>query len=239
MANDVDKHRLRAQTRRVMETRVQPKAYIFDFDGVIVDSLSLHLEGWLHGLKVVYGAKVDNIERFRGLSTQTIAQKLAGEIGVNPEGGELETLVFEKNQYVLKQANQLTVPKTVVQILTHLGWERRSNQGPPFGVASNASRLFIQRILQSQGLGWVPIFGREDVDRAKPFPDVFIACAKSLGLSESQYSQVVAFDDSPHGIQAIVSAGMYAVGVTSCHSEAGLRASGAEETVPTIEVWFN
>jgi beta-phosphoglucomutase-like phosphatase (HAD superfamily) len=56
--------------------------------------------------------------------------------------------------------------------------------------------------------------GMEDVPRHKPAPDVFVECARRLGVA---VERCLVFEDAPAGIEAALSGGMKAVAVLTHH----------------------
>lgn len=54
------------------------------------------------------------------------------------------------------------------------------------------------------------IFTKDQVERGKPEPDVFLLAASSLGIDPSR---CLAIEDSPHGVQAAKRAGMFVIGL--------------------------
>ena len=89
-------------------------------------------------------------------------------------------------------------------------------------------------------MGLADHFGRHlysaaDMDRGKPFPDIYLAAARGLG---SAPGECLAIEDSPVGARAAVAAGMHVVGLVAAghilepadHAEQ-LRAAGVHEIV--------
>jgi HAD superfamily hydrolase (TIGR01509 family) len=82
--------------------------------------------------------------------------------------------------------------------------------GIPAAVASSSSLSWVGGNLERIGLidRFVALKTREDVERAKPWPDLFLAAVAAVG-AEPRGS--VAFEDSHNGSQAAVAAGLYCV----------------------------
>jgi beta-phosphoglucomutase len=60
------------------------------------------------------------------------------------------------------------------------------------------------------------VMSSEEVERGKPFPDVFLAAAQKLKLDPAH---CIVVEDAPAGIEAARSAGMFAVGVRTTHPD--------------------
>jgi pseudouridine-5'-monophosphatase len=79
-----------------------------------------------------------------------------------------------------------------------------------------------------------------DLTRGKPAPDIFLMCASALDVDPSQ---CIAFEDSPNGIEAAISAGMQVIAVNSPYVDAGdLQAATLvidryQELLPLLAAW--
>jgi HAD superfamily hydrolase (TIGR01509 family) len=83
--------------------------------------------------------------------------------------------------------------------------------GVRLGVASSSSRRWVLGHLERLGLdGWACVRCGDDVERAKPAPDVYLAVLDCLGLRQGE---VMAVEDSGAGLQAAKAAGLYCVAV--------------------------
>ena len=84
--------------------------------------------------------------------------------------------------------------------------------GLRLAVASSSSRRWVEGHLDRIGaLGaFHAVRCRDDVRQTKPAPDVYLAALEALGVNASQ---AVAFEDSPNGVQAAKTAGIYTVAV--------------------------
>lgn len=80
------------------------------------------------------------------------------------------------------------------------------------GIASNSSREWVLSHLEPRGLAeaWHCIRTREDVARPKPAPDLYLAAVRCLGVEPAE---AVAIEDSPHGVEAALAAGLRCVAV--------------------------
>ena len=88
----------------------------------------------------------------------------------------------------------------------------RSN-GVRLGIASTTFRRTIDALLDGAGLAlntFDVIVSREDVDRAKPDPQVYVRCLESLGVAPAT---VVAIEDTAANLQAPIAAGITTVAV--------------------------
>ena len=110
----------------------------------------------------------------------------------------------------------------------------------PRCVCSNSGPERLKISLSAVGL-WTRlephIFSAPALGRSKPAPDVFLHAARVFGV-EPRDALIV--EDSSHGVEGGVAAGMRVIGFTGGghswpgHAEA-LRAAGAVTVVPTLE----
>lgn len=213
----------------------KPKAVIFDFDGVIANSLGVHIRAWELASTELFGRTYPHGQELAGMATEAIGRKIAQFMG-DPHKGPILAEAKRK----LLQEQKVTVPLLpgVEAAFIHL-----SHLGIPYGIASNAPRLFIEQTLHQHGI-IVPIYvGIEDSGRPKPYPDPFLLCAKRLGVPFTRHEHTYVFEDSTHGLAAAVAAKMIPIGVTTQHDGATLKGAGARLTCPDVAVamahgWF-
>ena len=203
-----------------MKSTLSPAGVIFDFDGVVVDSLSVHLKAWQIAFMELFQEELTDTTGLAGRSTIAIADILVTRVG-RPE---LKEQLADLKREALRQNFQ------TIQLLPGISetftWLKKN--GLPFGIASNAPRSFIENTLERCGLSVEIKFGVDDVARPKPEPDVFLKCAKALGVSVLSHPQVMVFEDSPHGLRAAVRAGMYPIGVLTQNTAKEMLAAGAK-----------
>jgi HAD superfamily hydrolase (TIGR01509 family) len=109
----------------------------------------------------------------------------------------------------------------------------------PMAIGSNAEPANIDFTLDRFGLRpyfKVAVNGHQ-VDRPKPFPDIYLKAAELLGLAPGQ---CIVFEDSPTGATAGLAAGMRVVGVetTPTHFE-GVSLCIKDFTDPALEDWLS
>jgi len=205
---------------------------LFDMDGVLVHSMPLHTLAWERYLKNL-GIRVDDLEqRMHGKRNSELVADL---IGANLD----EDVVFahgaEKERVFREMMLAAGIEKYRVPGVT--GFLERHKQ-LPMAVGSNAEPANIDYVLDHFGLR--PYFrvtvNGQQVDRPKPFPDIYLKAADLLGLEPNQ---CIVFEDSPTGVAAGLAAGMRVVGVetTPTHFQ-GVALSIKDFTDPALEAWL-
>jgi len=84
------------------------------------------------------------------------------------------------------------------------------SNGTPLAVASSSTRDWVEPHLERLGLRerFAAVLTRDDVERAKPAPDLFTAAARALDVSAAR---TIVFEDSFNGCTAAKAAGMICV----------------------------
>lgn len=206
-------------------------ALIFDMDGVIVDSMPVHIDAWRRYLKSIGHENSDIIHRMHGRRNDEIILDLLGAAAdakeVMEHGAAKERLYREMMHDRL--ANQL-VPG-IPQFL-----ER--TQGCPVAVASNAERANIDFVLDQAGLRkyFQVIVDGSQVVAPKPAPDVYLRAAQELRVDPKN---CIVFEDSPVGIAAARAAGARVAGVLTHSTELGpLDFSTPDFLAVELEQWL-
>jgi beta-phosphoglucomutase len=197
----------------------KPAGVILDFDGVIADSLPVHLAAWGQAVERLFRRPLTDPESLVGRGTRAIAGLLATRYGDPSLGGELARL---KMELLLANAGALPLHPGAREMAAAL-----KEHGIPFGVATNAAKAFVGPVLAAVGLDFPVVMTRDDVSRGKPAPDVYIACANALRIAPDERPRVLVFEDSAHGIAAAVAARMTPVGVATDQDPEPLLAAGA------------
>ena len=205
-----------------------PRGVIFDFDGVIADSLNLHLAGWSFAYSEVFNKELSSLvlAGLVGRSTQGIARLLAeSEHSVS----EIKNLIAKKLEYIEADENLAPIFPNVDKLM-----EQLQELKVPFGIASHSPRGFIERHLKIIGIRVPVIIGLEDCRAFKPSPEPFFLCARSLGISFIDHPSTFVFEDSTQGILAANRADMVPIGIASQLTEEQLYSAGARIVFRTI-----
>ena len=185
------------------------QAAIFDLDGVLVDSAKAHFVAWrrLAGELGIAFTEHDN-EALKGLdriaSLRTILA--LGRRAVADDA--MAALAARKNGYYLDLVTQMSPADQLPGADALVRLARASGLKCAVASASRNARLLLERV------GLAPLFDfvadSGAVARGKPAPDIFLACSAALGVAPAA---CLAFEDAAAGIEAIVAAGMFPVGI--------------------------
>lgn len=178
------------------------KAYLFDCDGTIVDSMPLHYVAW----KRVLGEWNCELaeEVFYAWGGMPVAEIIAT---LNERDGltmPVEEIQRRKEQLYFDILPEL---KAVPEVLEHIEF---SHGHIPFAVVSGSTRDSVTRSLTALGIldKFETLVCAGDYTRSKPDPEPFLIAAKRLGVKPEQ---CLVFEDTEMGIQSAIAAGMASV----------------------------
>jgi len=159
------------------------RALIFDLDGTLVDTVYAHVFTWQQALAEA-GLPIDGwrIHRRIGMSGGLFARAVARELGRPLSKDETDALQRRHAElYEQLMPTRRPLPGAV-ELLQHL-----RTAGIVHGVATSGARPQIDASLEALGIGpETVVIERGDVARAKPEPDLFLACAKRMGVSPNE-----------------------------------------------------
>ena len=198
------------------------RALIFDLDGTLVDTVYAHVFAWQRAL-LESGHPVDGwrIHRRIGMSGGLFARAVAREIGRSLSDDETDALQRRHGEIFREILPDRRPLPGAVELLATL-----ARSGVTHGIATSGRRPEIDASLAVLG---VPpdlvVIERGDVLRAKPEPDLFLACQERLGVAVADCYVV---GDAVWDLLAARRAGMLSVGLlTGGYGEDELRAAGA------------
>lgn len=174
------------------------RAYLFDFDGVLVDTMPAHFASYREALEEV-GVPLDR-ERFyyqAGMTGREQIRYFCLQAGVQ---ADVERIYARKNELAPRHRHLVTpIPENLALLhaLRAAGFKT--------AIASGSSRPSILPVMERFGIEVDAVVSSEDVTRGKPHPDLFLEAAARLG-AVPQLCTVV--EDSEVGIQAAQAAGM-------------------------------
>jgi beta-phosphoglucomutase len=185
------------------------KAFIFDLDGVIVDTAKYHFLAWQKIAKQLgIEFTLENNELLKGVS-RVRSLDIILELGkVKASQEDKNKWLIQKNEDYLSYLVDMNESELLVGVLPILKFLKEKNQPIALGSASKNARP----ILEKTGIlsYFDAIVDGNDVSNAKPDPEVFLMAAKLLGVKAEDS---IVFEDSVAGIQAANIAGMISIGI--------------------------
>ncbi len=188
------------------------QAFIFDMDGVIIDSEPLHFEVDIQVMKD-FGAAItqEQLEKYVGMTNPEMWKLIREEYQLQRTVSEIIDYQIS-NKIKILTAREMEPIDGIRELLADL-----KASGIPVGIASSSPPVFIQAVLDKFGLldAFDCIVSGEEVDRGKPAPDVYLKAAELLGVEPAS---CMVLEDARHGIAAAKSAGMQCIGFVNPNS---------------------
>ena len=195
------------------------RALLFDLDGTLADTDSLHLPTWVDVLEP-YGVVVDEKyyrDSISGRNTGEIIRDLLPELSdeENRSVGDAKEARFRE------RATEL---EPLPGLLDFVAWGRE--QGMSIVLVTNAPAENVQAILLALELRdfFDAIVLADEVEAVKPDPAPYRAALQKTGVPADE---ALAFEDSVSGISSSVAAGIPTVGITSSQVPEKLLEAGA------------
>ena len=211
-----------------MRKVVNFKLVIFDCDGVLVDSEAIGNRFIAEALSTA-GIPISAegaLSRFLGGKLTQIKKDAEKQLGQKLSSNWVEDIY--KKQFIEFRRNLKPIEgiENVLNVLEFLE--------TPFCVGSNGP---INKMDVSLGVTDLKrrfegrIFSADDVGIPKPAPDLYLFCAKELGVNPGECLVV---EDSPRGVRAGVSAGMTVFGYAGTKNHAALEEAGCNQVFSTM-----
>jgi beta-phosphoglucomutase len=185
------------------------KAFIFDLDGVIVDTAKYHYLAWKKiaselGIEFTH----EHNELLKGVSRVRSLDIILGLGEVDASQAQKEQWLIQKNEDYLSYLVDMDQSEILPGVMTVLKFLKANQQPIALGSASKNARP----ILEKTGIlsYFDAIVDGNDVSNAKPDPEVFLQAAQKLGISNENS---IVFEDSVAGIQAANIASMTSIGI--------------------------
>jgi len=158
-------------------------AFLFDLDGTLIDSVYQHVLAWREALESCgIELAVWRIHRRIGMSGGLLVNALLRETGRQVSNKQAEGLQRSHAEVYARLAGQVRPLPGAKELLALL-----TKEGVPWAIATSGKSEFTKKSLQSLGVGpEVPIITRDQVERAKPDPDLFLAAAERLNVDIRQ-----------------------------------------------------
>ncbi|TDE31235.1 beta-phosphoglucomutase [Flavobacterium ranwuense] len=185
------------------------KAFIFDLDGVIVDTAKYHYLAWqkiANELNIEF--TLEHNELLKGVS-RVRSLDIILELGkVEASQEDKNRWLVQKNEDYLSYLVDMNENEILPGVFTILKFLKENKQPIALGSASKNARP----ILEKTGIisYFDAIVDGNDVSNAKPDPEVFLIAAKLLGTKPED---AIVFEDSVAGVQAANIGNMTSVGI--------------------------
>lgn len=185
------------------------KGFIFDLDGVIVDTAKYHFLAWknlANSLGIDF-TKEQN-EQLKGVSRINSLEKILNWGNKTVSADEFQKLLVQKNEEYLEYITKMDESEILPDTEKILDFLFQNNQGIALGSASKNAVPILEKInLLSK---FECIVDGNSVIKGKPNPEVFLKAADGLQVPPTE---CIVFEDSIAGIQAANAADMISIGI--------------------------
>jgi len=186
------------------------KAIIFDMDGVLIEAKEWHYEALNRALNL-FGMEISRYEHltiFDGLPTKNKLKILSLEHNL-PEN--LHSFINKmKQQYTMDIVHTSCKPRFIHEYAL----SKLKNEGYKLALCSNSIKHTIEVMLEKAALlEYLDFFlSNEDVNKAKPDPEIYTKAIQKLGLNPKE---VMIVEDNFNGIKAAKASGANVMEVDS------------------------
>ena len=200
----------RQQHVRAMKTSSRTLAFLFDVDGTLVDSVYQHVLAWRESLESCgIQLSVWRIHRRIGMSGGLLTAALLRETGRAVTSQQTVQLQKPHAESFARQLSQLRPLPAATQLLDVL-----TRAAVPCAIATSGRGKYAHKTLRLLDINPddVPIITRDEVQHAKPDPDLFLASAARLGVD---VRDSIIVGDSVWDLLAAQRAGALGIGLLS------------------------
>jgi beta-phosphoglucomutase family hydrolase len=182
------------------------RAYLFDCDGTVADSMPLHYIAWKKALKE-WNCEFDE-ELFYSWGGKPVTEIISSLNKMHDLNMPIDIVAKRKEELYFELLPQL---KPIPEVVEHINAQYGKI---PFAVVTGSRKNSVVKSLTVLHLldKFDTVVSAEDYKNSKPAPDAFLVAAERLGVAPKD---CLVFEDTTLGIDAATSAGMASVRVPS------------------------
>ncbi|MES1214050.1 MAG: HAD family phosphatase [Bacteroidota bacterium] len=190
---------------------MNPKAFLFDLNGTMIDDMSYHIHAWhriFNRLGLDISLEKTKLECY-GKNQEVLERAFPARFSEE----EKVLMGFEKEkQYQEDFRPNLKLIDGLAEFLN-----KSFKKGIKMGIGSAAIMYNVDFVLEGLSIRhyFDAIVSADDVTISKPHPETFLKCAEELNVDPSE---CIVFEDSPKGVEAAQKAGMKAIVLTTMHA---------------------
>ena len=192
-----------------VKQKMNKKAFIFDLDGVIVDTAKFHFLAWkklADSLNISFTHEIN--EQLKGVSRVRSLEIILSQGNLQASQEDKNKWLIQKNEDYLAFVSKMDKSEILPRVEEVLQFLKTNNQYIVLGSASKNARPILEKVNILHYFD--ALVDGNDVTNAKPDPEVFLQGANQVQVD---YKNAIVFEDSVAGIQAANIAGMTSVGI--------------------------
>jgi beta-phosphoglucomutase len=183
--------------------------FIFDLDGVIVDTAKYHYLAWKKlAVELDFNFTKEHNELFKGVSRKRCLEILLDLAKVKATQEQFDRWMVEKNIDYLAYIENMDESEILPDVPEVLEFLTQKNIPIALGSASKNARAILEKVNLLHYFN--TIVDGTNVTKAKPDPEVFLIAANQLGVLPNK---CIVFEDAVAGIQAANAAEMISIGI--------------------------
>ena len=192
------------------------KAVLFDYDGVLVDSMGYHVQAWQIVFKDFHiDIQPEDVLLTEGARSIELARQVLSEHDIAIPEDKLVEFV-DKKQQTYHRITQASFSEDARKLIPKI-----KKQGTKVGVVSGGARFDIEKLLPHDIRVQVNvIISGDEVRHGKPDPEGYVKAAGALEVSPAE---CLVIENAPFGIEAAKRAGMKVAAITTTLSRRKLR----------------
>ena len=185
------------------------RAFIFDLDGIIVDTAKYHFKSWkIIAKKIGFKLSKTQNELLKGVSREESLNKVLNWGGISIDRLEKNKYLEEKNELYKGFINNLNHMDILPGVNKLINFARNNNIPIALGSASKNAHQILEKLgIKNK---FKVIIDGNLTSKSKPHPEVFLRGAKILGINPKN---IIVFEDSIAGIEAANKAKMISIAV--------------------------
>ncbi len=226
---------IQAYLRRTGFSTFEPKAFLFDMDGVLYDSMPFHAVAWKSALKNV-GVDFDEYHVYLNegrTGKSTVNEAFLKQLGREASDAEIQRIYADKSE--IFQRISKTVPMPFAdKVLDYL----KQIDKKIVLVTGSGQKSLLAKLNDS----YPGIFSMEnmvtsfDVKYGKPNPEPYL-----MGLQKASVlpNEAIVVENAPLGVRAGVSANIFTIALnTGILKDEDLKNAGADVVLPSMESFY-
>ena len=188
---------------------MQKIGFIFDLDGVIVDTAKYHYKAWKNlANQLGFEFTKEQNELFKGVSRKRSLEILLELVNVKATQEQFNLWMADKNKDYLAYIEKMDVSEILPDVLKVLDFLKTNNMPISIGSASKNARPILEKVHLISYFN--VIVDGNSVSKAKPDPEVFLVAANKLNVLPEN---CIVFEDAVAGIKAANAANMLSIGI--------------------------
>ena len=188
---------------------MRKKLFIFDLDGVIVDTAKYHFLAWKNiATELDIDFTIEQNELLKGVNRENSLLKILEFENKSIELSLFNSLLIKKNNIYLRYVEKINSNDVIDGIINSIDYIKKNKHYLALGSASKNAQMILRKLELFECFDI--IIDGTITENAKPNPEVFL---RSMNRLKVKPEDCIVFEDSISGITAANTAGMTSIGI--------------------------